>query len=100
MGDEFVWREEAEAFSRPVVNQLQNGIHLLIGNLGEISPSREEKAEQSINIFITTALPRSVSISKIDFHIQSALKILESKEFCAVIQRQGDRRNQLCLMKD
>ena len=52
MGDEFVWREEAEAFSRPVVNQLQNGIHLLIGNLGEISPSREEKAEQSINIFI------------------------------------------------
>ena len=45
LSNEFVRRKKAETLSWSIIDQLQNSIQLDIGNFGEISPSREEKAK-------------------------------------------------------
>ncbi len=59
------------------------------GNGEEIAFFREILPEQAVGVFIQTALPGTVVISKIYTSIQTALYVLVIKEFIAVIHNKG-----------
>lgn len=81
-----------ETFSRTGVQKLNDHIQLRLRQSAEIIALREEKAQQTVGVFVCAALPRLVRVRKIHRRPDMLLQKPELCELRAVVQRNASYR--------
>lgn len=68
LGNHFNRTSEIEAFTRPNVQLIRNGVQLLQTVLRQVRTLGQVLANQTVDVLVTAALPRAVRIAKINRH--------------------------------
>ena len=84
----FCWRLEAECLSWPFVQPASDGIEFVLVNIRQVHPFWEVLAQQTVGVFVRSALPRLLRIAEVDFHIGSQLEALMVCHLFATIPSQ------------
>src|SRR6185437_5172327 len=70
----FVGGEVAEAFARPLIEQVLDGLKFLDGDGAEVARTREKLAEQAVEVLVATPLPRAVGVSEVNLGVKRVLQ--------------------------
>ena len=60
----------AEAFSRAIIDQIDNHIHKVLCNCMEVKTLREKEPENAVGVFVRTSLPRLVRLCEVNNRLQ------------------------------
>ena len=78
----------AQAFMRPVIYSMHCLSNLLLDNSAEVAPFRKILPQQTVSVFVATALPSSIGVDKIDFQAGCLPEFFEADHLAAVVQSQ------------